>query len=1301
MATEPGRVFRDETGRKRLVPILTSMKKQSPIRDPSPSLECHLDLQSSIRDFSLSVERHMDSESPNHDFGPSTERHFDLKSSILCQPLDLEDTRLGKKSWRRASQVYLGLESMPVDRLFYDKARFGDMLDTRIIEPDDLSFPRSASGSTGQQLYIHSRIKHYLRSRPMGLFSGTERRLGRLPYPSWIGKKKMPLSVTTFSRNADQSVVAFRSKRLSWRKGSGDIKGSTHRNAEKLGLFEFAEIAPEDLDLEDELKGLEKWKYLDEHQHVLPAYGESGSEGEYDIDTWREMEDEADRKLERPERKSNKLLLDVGKVQNTIAVAMQSMIAEWDIKKRPKMEAKAWRIWTKAKRDKNLHHQVREKEGKIEGLELRVKKLCARIIDEPWSTTKALTRQCKIMEVSIFDIEELKWARQMLLNPLAPKKARISVRPNKRAPKQDSSPRDTSPLREGEEIISSTSGSCGTSGDELEDFIVSDEDDSGSLRPAAVCDSDSDPASPSSAIDKARNHMSVANKQQPASLRQPPHPQSSRPASSPSKHLSHNIIDLTLDPESSEGDSKAATEATITRILTPVIDSDSSSDIWRRGKKTSFRTPPNKRTKEEVVDLVSSPDMDYKFLSALPAAQRKSSELRKSNEPPTGVVDERLQHTEDVVVKPKKRQTLDKIEVNPDTAKGYRFNLDPSFGNGRVLKAHQTKALQNIWKHVVATPDPGHGYILAHTMGLGKTATVIAVIHAIAQIGKGDKRWLKARLPDSLHNLHALILCPAHLVKNWVEELRRWLPFDDDRVQTLYKVTSSDPIGDRIEIVRNWALLDGVLVMSFTIFKDLVDSKSASSEPAAFRANPRARAEVENALLGKTALVIVDEAHSIKNPQSEISKSVNRIRTRRRIGLTGSPLSNNLAEYYALINWAAPGHLGAYDQFRSRYETVIEKIFLENTTAVEYRSAIVALKALQKDIEPRVNRADSRTLDPELFGKEEFLIRIPLSGLQFDLYKNYVKHLEGSSAQDAFRRWKHIRLLQLLCLHPSLLIADLRACSTSWSIDRQDPNFEEQLPDNGIEVDAPIPPESYVLPQNDPTIDYQRDIMSAIHTSTEHLLDTYDGDWTNVDESYKMQVLMAIVKKCSRIEDKVLIFSQRKPVISYVAARLRKNKYNVVVIEGQVHPEKRQEISEAFNTSNKFQVCVISTLAGGIGLNLHGANRVIILDEGYNPTHEEQAIGRAYRIGQRRKVYVYRLVCAGTIEDAFRDQGILKGNLAARVLDRKVAREKNIRGNGRSPKVVAPQRVQYDRLSQIEEKDRLLDQMLLLHGRYA
>ena len=194
-------------------------------------------------------------------------------------------------------------------------------------------------------------------------------------------------------------------------------------------------------------------------------------------------------------------------------------------------------------------------------------------------------------------------------------------------------------------------------------------------------------------------------------------------------------------------------------------------------------------------------------------------------------------------------------------------------------------------------------------------------------------------------------------------------------------------------------------------------------------------------------------------------------------------------------------------------------------------------------------------------------------------------------------------------------IDDLRASSTFS-------NFEEQLPDNAIEVDDPISLETCVLPENDPNIGHQRDLMSKIHTSTEHLLNSYDRDWTNTDESYKMQVLMALVQKTSRTEGNVLIFSQRKPVISFVAARLRKDKsvhqrfatelemcqkcsriedkilifshrqpiisyvaarlreedsvcqrfateLEVVVIEGQVHPEKRQEITEAFNESEK------------------------------------------------------------------------------------------------------------------------------------
>ena len=91
-------------------------------------------------------------------------------------------------------------------------------------------------------------------------------------------------------------------------------------------------------------------------------------------------------------------------------------------------------------------------------------------------------------------------------------------------------------------------------------------------------------------------------------------------------------------------------------------------------------------------------------------------------------------------------------------------------------------------------------------------------------------------------------------------------------------------------------------------------------------------------------------------------------------------------------------------------------------------------------------------------------------------------------------------------------------------------------------------------------------------------------------------------------------------------------------------------------------MCLISTRAGGEGLNLYGANRVVILDDHFNPTYEEQAIGRAYRFGQLKPVYVYRLYVGGTFEDVLRNKSLFKLQLIDRVVDKKTTVRRALRG---------------------------------------
>lgn len=97
---------------------------------------------------------------------------------------------------------------------------------------------------------------------------------------------------------------------------------------------------------------------------------------------------------------------------------------------------------------------------------------------------------------------------------------------------------------------------------------------------------------------------------------------------------------------------------------------------------------------------------------------------------------------------------------------------------------------------------------------------------------------------------------------------------------------------------------------------------------------------------------------------------------------------------------------------------------------------------------------------------------------------------------------------------------------------------------------------------------------------------------------------------------------------------------------------KRQSLTKDFNKGTK-ELCLISTAAGGLGLNLFGANRVVIFDFKFNPIHEEQAIGRAYRIGQKKNMFVYRFVAGGTFEDSIHNTTVFKTQLHMRVVDKK------------------------------------------------
>lgn len=162
-------------------------------------------------------------------------------------------------------------------------------------------------------------------------------------------------------------------------------------------------------------------------------------------------------------------------------------------------------------------------------------------------------------------------------------------------------------------------------------------------------------------------------------------------------------------------------------------------------------------------------------------------------------------------------------------------------------------------------------------------------------------------------------------------------------------------------------------------------------------------------------------------------------------------------------------------------------------------------------------------------------------------------------------------------------------------------------------------------------------------------------DIEGMRHAHKTAIVKEILVHSKNVGDKVLIFSHWITTLDYLQNSISKFKdpsFSVARLDGQTPMSSRQDMIKGFN-SGKYDAFLISTKAGGLGLNITGANRVILMDFSWNPSWEEQAVGRAYRIGQLKPVFVYHLIIGGTFEEKLHQITIFKRQLAARVVDKK------------------------------------------------
>lgn len=554
----------------------------------------------------------------------------------------------------------------------------------------------------------------------------------------------------------------------------------------------------------------------------------------------------------------------------------------------------------------------------------------------------------------------------------------------------------------------------------------------------------------------------------------------------------------------------------------------------------------------------------------------------------------------------------------------------------KSIQDHQIDGVRFLWNQIVQDVDTRQGCLLAHTMGLGKTMQVITFLAALQEAALSSDQSVLAQIPQDLRESKTLVLCPAGLVENWMDELLMWAPMG--LLGDLRKIGSNLTLPERSAAIRGWANEGGVLVIGYNMFKRVLAQDD----------------QMEALLTNSAHIVVADEAHMLKNPDSQVTQVCSRFRTMSRIALTGSPLANNVEEYHTMINWVAPNFLGPLSEFREIYANPIHTGLWTDSLGSEKRRALKMLQVLKETVAPKVDRATIRSIKGGLPPKYEFVISVPPTKMQDKLYELYVQGLQndfGGSVRQA-QVFNLVHDLGLICNHPNC--------------------FRQKVK----EVQAAL--------HKGEDVTFPRSII------TNAMRQTNDPDPNSPSLSLKVGLLMVILAESQRCGDKVLVFSQSIPTLDYLSNLLTMQKRSFCRLDGDTKIAKRQNMVKDFNNGTN-QVYLISTTAGGVGLNIQGANRVVIFDSKWNPVSDQQAIGRAYRIGQKKPVHVYRLLVAGSFEDDMHNKAVFKMQLSSRVVDKKnpVSWSKRMSSLMHHLKPAQP-----EDLSQFTGRDSILDKLV-------
>ncbi|CAI8617035.1 unnamed protein product [Vicia faba] len=541
----------------------------------------------------------------------------------------------------------------------------------------------------------------------------------------------------------------------------------------------------------------------------------------------------------------------------------------------------------------------------------------------------------------------------------------------------------------------------------------------------------------------------------------------------------------------------------------------------------------------------------------------------------------------------------------------------PASINCRLLE-HQrlgVKFLYDLYKK-------NHGGILGDDMGLGKTIQTIAFLAAI--FGKEGESVLSEKQVEKRDPV--LIICPSSVIHNWESEFSKWSNFS----VSIYHGANRDLIYDKLE-----ANGVEVLITSFDTYRIHGNSSLSNIH---------------------WNIVIIDEAHRLKNEKSKLYKACLEIKTPRRYGLTGTVMQNKILELFNLFDLVAPGSLGTREHFREFYDEPLKHG--QRSTAPD-RFFQIANKRKQHLVvvlnKFMLRRTKEETIGHLMMGKEDNIVFCAMSDLQKRVYRRMIQLPDIQCLINKDRPCScGSPLTQVECC--KRIVPD----GAMWPyLHKDNPDGCDSCPfclvlpclvklqqiSNHLELIKPNPkddPEKQVKDAKFAAAVYGPDIdLVGGSMQNESFMGLSDAEHCG-----KMRALEKLLLSWFSHGDKVLLFSYSARMLDILEKFIIRKGYCFSRLDGSTPTNLRQSLVDDFNSSPSKQVFLISTRAGGLGLNLVSANRVVIFDPNWNPAQDLQAQDRSFRYGQRRHVVVFRLLAAGSLEELVYSRQIYKQQLS-------------------------------------------------------